>query len=259
MEQTFFIPGRVLVWFSCGAASAVAAKKAIELYSSQWEVEICNHDLSPSEHPDNRRFLADVERWIGQKIIFVNSTKFTDIYDVFLRERYIVGPSGAPCTRALKKIPGQEYTDRWDVSVFGFTADEQKRIELFEQNNPELRCFWPLRDQGITKSDCFRMIREAGIELPAMYLLGYKNNNCIGCVKGGAGYWNKIRRDFPEYFRKMNEISRTIGATIVRYKGRRVYLDELPEDYGNYNAEPDIECGPVCVQPGDADDGKTQT
>lgn len=31
-----------------------------------------------------------------------------------------------------------------------------------------------------------------------MYDLGYANNNCIGCVKGGIGYWNKIRIDFPE-------------------------------------------------------------
>ncbi len=35
-----------------------------------------------------------------------------------------------------------------------------------------------------------------------MYDLGYPNNNCIGCVKGGMGYWNKIRKDFPEVFQK---------------------------------------------------------
>ena len=35
---------------------------------------------------------------------------------------------------------------------------------------------------------------------PLMYDLGYPNNNCIGCVKGGMGYWNHIRKDFPEVF-----------------------------------------------------------
>ena len=31
-----------------------------------------------------------------------------------------------------------------------------------------------------------------------MYDLGYPNNNCIGCIKGGMGYWNRIRKDFPD-------------------------------------------------------------
>lgn len=186
MNQSYLIKGRVLVWFSCGAASAVAAKKAIELYSDRWPIEVCNHDLSPSEHPDNKRFLADVEQWIGQKIVTVNSTKFHDIWEVFEREKFIASPAGAPCTRALKVIPGRAYIERWDYSVYGFTADEEARIERFEANNPELRCLWPLRELGITKRDCFSFLREAGIDIPAMYKLGYKNNNCIGCVKGGG-------------------------------------------------------------------------
>lgn len=253
MHQTYMLKGRVLVWFSCGAASAVAAKKAVELYSDRWPVEVCNHDLSPSEHPDNRRFLADVERWIDQAIIPVNSSKFLDIWDVFRSERFIVGRHGAPCTRALKRVPGQEYTDRWDRSVYGFTADEDARIRKFERNNPEKHCLWPLRDEGITKRDCFRILREVGIEIPTMYKLGYKNNNCIGCVKGGAGYWNKVRRDFPEFAERTDSVAREIGHPFIKFNGARVYLDELPPDAGRYQDEPDIECGPVCVQPGDGD------
>ena len=45
------------------------------------------------------------------------------------------------------------------------------------------------------------MLQNAGIELPEMYKLGYQHNNCIGCVKSsGAGYWNKIKIDFPERY-----------------------------------------------------------
>jgi hypothetical protein len=49
------------------------------------------------------------------------------------------------------------------------------------------------------------MVERAGIELPMMYRLGYSNANCIGCVKGGMGYWNKIRRDFPAEFEELAE------------------------------------------------------
>jgi len=80
--------------------------------------------------------------------------------------------------------------------------------------------------------------------------MGYKNNNCIGCVKGGAGYWNKIRVDFPNVFKRMARQERKMNVAInKRYAGgerKRVFLDELPPDMGNYFQEPDISCGPHC-------------
>ena len=49
-----------------------------------------------------------------------------------------------------------------------------------------------------------------------MYKLGYNNNNCIGCVKGGIGYWNKIRVDFPAEFDRMAELERKIGHAVLK-------------------------------------------
>ena len=74
---------------------------------------------------------------------------------------------------------------------------------------------------------------------------GYHNNNCVGCVKGGAGYWNKIRVDFPEAFERMARLELEIGAHII--KGKH-YLDELPQDAGRWEDE-DIECGVLCITP----------
>jgi hypothetical protein len=105
-------------------------------------------------------------------------------------------------------------------------------------------------ERGITKQECHRLINEAGIALPTMYRLGYINNNCIGCVKGGMGYWNKIRKDFPEAFERMAKQERKMGATILsdRRDGKRIrlYLDELEPGRGRYEAEPNIECGVLC-------------
>jgi hypothetical protein len=70
-------------------------------------------------------------------------------------------------------------------------------------------------------------------------------------VKGGQGYWNKIRRDFPKVFWKMATQERKMDVAInkVMVEGERVrlFLDELPESSGNYNDEPDISCGVTCV------------
>lgn len=245
-DQSFLWNGRTLVWFSCGAASAVAAKMAVERNQGE-SIEVCYCDTLAYEHPDNRRFMADVSRWIGRDVKILRSPKYRDIFEVFRGERYLDGPSGAPCTRALKRRVRQAYQEPWDSHVFGFTVDEQDRIDDFEANNPDLRCLWILRDEGINKADCYRIVRDAGIELPTMYRLGYRNNNCIGCVKGRAGYWNKIRRDFPEAFDRMARLEREIGHALCRLGGRPVYLDELPPDAGRYQEEPDFECGPQCV------------
>ena len=240
--MNLFHKPRRLVWFSCGAASAVAAKLTIDSIPDE-EVEVLYCDTLAFEHPDNLRFISDVEKWIGLPVKILKSRKYSDIFDVFRKTRFLVGFHGAPCTNLLKRQVRLEYQDSDDTHVFGLTFDEGKRIERFEQDNPELWLNWILRDQKVTKQDCYKIVQEAGIELPAMYRLGYNNNNCVGCVKGGMGYWNKIRVDFPEAVNRMAKMEREIG-----YRMNRHFLDEMPADAGRHEVE-DIECGVLCVKP----------
>ena len=209
---------RVVVWFSCGAASAVAAKLATEKYQ---HVEVCYCDTLAYEHDDNERFMRDVETWIGQPITILRSEKYKDIFDVFAKTKYLVGVRGARCTVELKKKVREDYQRHGDIQILGMTADEVNRIERFEDGNPDQTWEWILEDQEINKSDCYRIIQEAGIELPMMYKLGYNNNNCIGCVKGQSGYWNKIRKDFPDVFNRMAKVERILNVAInKRYEGK---------------------------------------
>jgi hypothetical protein len=50
---------RVISWFSCGAASAVATILAKEKYGDRLEAVYCR---VVEEHPDSLRFLADFVR-----------------------------------------------------------------------------------------------------------------------------------------------------------------------------------------------------
>lgn len=239
---------RIVCWFSCGAASAVATKIAIEenARGAQLPLVVARCYIE-EEHPDNNRFAAECERWFGAPIVTLESEKFGhSIYNVFQKERYIVGPAGAPCTRALKKRVRESFELPGDRQVFGYTNEEQDRVDKFIDANNHVD-LWPvLVEHNLSHSDCLAMVKRAGIELPEMYKLGYRNNNCIGCVKGGAGYWNKIRVDFPLAFHRMARLERLIGASICKSKGKRVYLDELPVDAGRYLAEPEVECGIAC-------------
>ena len=78
-----------------------------------------------------------------------------------------------------------------------------------------------------------RIISEAGIELPAMYRLGYSNNNCVGCVKGGMGYWNKIRKDFPDIFQRTVELENKAGHSCIKGK----FLKDLKQNEEDYSAK----------------------
>lgn len=237
---------RIVCWFSCGAASAVATKIAISELKEKQELIIVYTEVI-EEHPDNKRFLADCEQWFGRKIQILKNEKYEgSIFNVFLKQKYIVGVAGAPCTKFLKKEVRQKFEQVNDRQVFGYTAEEQHRLDRFIDANNDVDIWTPLIDKGLGKENCLAMLKNASIELPAMYKLGYYNNNCIGCVKGGAGYWNKIINDFPEHFDRMAKLERLIGASITKSKGLRVYLDELPKDAGDYPKEPNIECSIFC-------------
>lgn len=243
---------RILVWFSCGGPSAVAAKLAIEKYSSAYEVLIVNCDTRPSEHTDNYRFSREVEAWLGQPIIYLRNDKYADVDDVVKKERYMSGNKGAKCTTVLKKVPRFRFQLPDDIHVFGYTYEERgRRRRDFESNNPELTLWWLLIMEKYTKADCLRVLAAAGIEQPAMYRLGFDNNNCPGCLKAsGMWYWDMVRTHFPAVFQKRVEQSRELGVRLVRVKGKRVFLDELPQGPFKKPRREKLSCGPECGQGG---------
>lgn len=235
---------RTVAWFSCGAASAVAAKEAIEKYGGDVSVVYC--DTSASEHPDNERFMRECEAWFGMKVERIRSESFETVDEVFERTRYMSGIAGARCTVEMKKVPRFAFQRGDDVHVFGLTADELPRIERLTRANPELTCDWILRDLGITKAETLRRVQAAGIVLPAMYRMGYDHNNCIGCVKATSPkYWDMVRRDFPEIFSRRAGQSRRIGVRLARVNGVRVFIDEVPRDTQESLLD-DMTCGPEC-------------
>ena len=247
---------RVVCWFSCGVTSAVAAKMALDHAPDGFDLHIVYCDTR-SEHPDNRRFLDDCQEWYGHEIEIIGSTKYHDIWDVFEKTRWLVGTQGARCTVELKKVPRMEYQRADDIQVFGYDAGEPERVERFRENNHEIELWLPLMEAGLTKKACAEIVLRAGIEVPEIYRLGYANANCLGCPKGMQGYWNKIRVTHPDVFERMSKVERELNASINKtYSGerdengdsirKRVFLDELDPDAGNYATEPVLECGLSC-------------
>lgn len=242
----------IVVWFSCGAASAVAALKTIEKYGRDNTILILNNPVA-EEHKDNQRFLRDVSIWLNYPISHILNPKYPDAscVEVWENRRFMSGPTGAPCTIELKKKARQvwENSNHSDYHVLGFTVGEKHRHDRFILSERE-NVLPVLIEEGLTKKDCFKIIHEAGIELPEIYRLGYPNANCIGCVKATSPtYWNHVRSTFPDIFKERAEQSREIGAKLVRVKGERIYLDELdPSAVGRPMKKDYVECGIFCKE-----------
>lgn len=195
-------------WFSTGISSFVACYLAKD-------VDEIIYTHVPNQHPDSLRFLHDCEKLLGRKITVLQSDEYRDVDDVIEKTRCINTPFGAPCTEKLKKRVRmkweREHPDH-HIYVWGMDATEKNRAARL------------------------------GLKRPIMYDMGYPNNNCIGCVKGGMGYWNKIRVDFPEVFERRAKQEREIGHSCIN----GVFLDELEPDRGNVNTEVMEDCTIAC-------------
>lgn len=228
-------------WFSAGVSSFVAsylAKPDRILY-----IDVAN------QHPDSFRFLQDCQKHLNAPIEILRDYKYAACVDnVINDQKYINGPGGAACTRLLKKRIREEWEEKNLVSdtvyVFGYDVKEKKRAERIADHVKDgIECEFPLIDNGVTKGEAHAICEKLGIKRPEMYLLGYPNNNCIGCVKGNKGYWNHIRRDFPAVFYRRAKQERMIGHSCIN----GVFLDELNPKEGRYGSVVIPDCSFMCM------------
>jgi 3'-phosphoadenosine 5'-phosphosulfate sulfotransferase (PAPS reductase)/FAD synthetase len=199
----------LICWWSGGITSAVAGKKAQELYPNN----PCRFIMldTANEDEDTYRFKKDCEEWYGQEIEILSyiGTKYKDIQDVWKRWNSLNIAKGAVCSAELKKnlrINWQKDND-YLHQVFGFEFDKKEfqRAISMTLSHPETKPIFPLLLLGLSKKDCIKILEDDAIDIPRAYKMGFNNNNCLktGCVQGGVGYWQKMKRDFPEKFEKM--------------------------------------------------------
>lgn len=230
--------GMKVCWFSCGVSSFVACYLAKDI-----DMIIYTH--VEDQHPDSLRFLHDCEKLLGRKIEKIQSNKYKDVGDVIEKTKYVNGAYGASCTKWLKKQVRKDWEKEnpdHHTYVWGYDVNEKRRADDITIALSDYDHEFPLTENGLTKAECHGIAEKLGLKRPIMYDLGYPNNNCIGCVKGGMGYWNKIRVDFPEVFERRARQERAIGHSCI--KG--VFLDELEPNRGRMNLEVMEDCSIAC-------------
>lgn len=228
-------------WISAGVSSFIAGYLERDTIDKFIYIDI------EDQHPDSMRFINDCEKVLGKKIEILKSS-YGSVENA-IRAAGIIGnirTGFAVCTNWLKKRVRKEWEcdhREYDITyVWGMDCTEKHRAESIEETMREFTHIFPLIDRGLTKEDAHGICERLGVKRPAMYDLGYNNNNCIGCVKGGMGYWNKIRVDFPKVFESRAKLERDIGASCIN----GCFLDELDPSRGRMSDEIMQDCGIFC-------------
>jgi len=229
-------------WISAGVSSFVAGYLERETVNEYLYIDVAD------QHEDSMRFIKDCEKALGKEINILKNTQYKDVDDVIRSTGFIcnIATGYTPCTNILKKRIRKEWEmeqeDNDICYVWGFDCAEKHRAERLLDSMPEVSHSFPLIDRMLSKEDAHGICDMLGIRRPLMYDLGYRNNNCIGCIKGGMGYWNRIRRDFPEVFESRMKLEQDLGITIL--KG--MYLKDLDPNRGRLEEDVPMECSIMC-------------
>lgn len=228
---------RTIMWWSTGAASAIAARL---LLREQPDAIIARCETG-NEDEDNYRFEHDVMRWLGRSVTILKSEEYDSVPEVWRHRRYMAGISGAPCTTEMKVAPRLAFQRPTDIHAFGYTADKPdvERFQRLRETYFELKVRAPLIEQGITKAASLAMVERAGIALPRSYAMGFPNANCLqtGCVKAtSAAYWALLREHFPDRFAKTAATARELGVRLCRLGEERSFIDDIPANHPTTDA-----------------------
>lgn len=232
-------------WISAGVSSFVAGWLDRDKIDKFIYIDVAD------QHPDSLRFIHDCENALGKQIEIIRNESYKDVDSVCRAFRFVNSAHGAKCTEVLKKRVRKEWEEKhrdYEITyVWGMDYNEKERADRIIETMTDFEHEFPLIKRILTKDQAHGICSRIGIKRPEMYDLGYSNNNCIGCVKGGAGYWNKIRVDFPEVFEKRAKMEREIGHSILHDKNGMIFLDELDPSAGRMNKEIMNDCDIFCM------------
>lgn len=143
------------------------------------------------EDDDLYRFLSDIERSLDFPIHRIKSDVYTDIWDVFFKQRMLGSSMRDPCSRWMKR----NLIEDWKrshfgnvnvITVLGLSWQEADRISEFTAIFGDA-CWFPCCEEPhITYEDIDAELATRGIAPPRIHAEGFAHNNCGGfCVKMG--------------------------------------------------------------------------
>ena len=233
----------VIAWWSGGVTSAVTCKLCIDWFGIE-NVRVIFQDTQ-NEDESTYVFLSQCENWYGTNIEKIKNPDFRNIQEIWYKNKSLNVATGAICSTELKQNVRKDFekNNKYSYQAFGFDIDEIDRAKGMKKNNPKAKPIFPLINELLNKKNCIKIIQDANnmfvkIDLPKPYNEGYSNNNCFKtmCVQGGIGYWQKVKREYPNKFDVMAKVEHDLtelkGQPVTMLKDQGNVAKKLVEDTG---------------------------
>lgn len=169
------------------------------------------------ELPETYDFLDKLGAFLGKKITRVNTDMGERGFDHWLQlyGGYLPSPKMRWCTRKLKLKPFEDYVGDDDVvSYVGIRADENR--EGYVSTKPNIRAVFPFKEDGIEKSDVFRILDESGVGTPEYYKWRTRSG-CYFCFFQRRSEWVGLMENHPDLFEKAKAYEKIDESTGERY------------------------------------------
>ena len=119
------------------------------------------------------------------------------------------------CTRKLKLEPYEQHVgDDPVVSYVGIRADEDR--EGYISTKPNIQSVFPFKEDGIVKSDVYRILNESGVGLPDYYAWRSRSG-CYFCFFQRKSEWVGLKENHPELFEKAKAYEKFDDETGERF------------------------------------------
>ena len=193
---------KVIVGFSGGAGSYIAAKRAVERFGKD-SVTLLFYDTM-TEDEDLYRFIDDAERVLGARLVRLCDGR--NIWQLFRDERFLGNNRVPVCSRKLKGEVADRYWKEHGTpdtfSVLGIDWTEKHRAKRMERLITDRKFWFPLCEPPyLTKKQMFAKIESDGISVPRLYSVGAPHNNCGGgCVRAGHAHFRWLFQQLPCVF-----------------------------------------------------------
>ena len=252
---------RIICTLSGGKSSAFATQLAIREYGAVNCILYFND--TGWEHPDLYRFLDDLSAYFG--IPITNDSDGRNPETLFFDQGMLANSRVPFCSSVLKAQRLQRFVQDGDTLIFGISHSEAHRAvriarvydELAMRKRIKLNVHFPLMTHNITGDEIDNWFSEIGIELPALYRMGFKHNNCGGgCVRSGKAQWLHLLRVDPATYHareQTEEAFRELTGKDVHFiadttlKALRERAELQPDLFVEEADETVTECVGICL------------
>jgi len=197
--------------FSGGIGSWATAKRVVDKYGPENVILLFSDVKGDTDNPhigedeDTYRFIDQAAKQLGAELIKVVDGR--NIWEVFKDQRFLGNSRVAPCSHHLKQKPAKKWihenTTPGDAVIYvGIDWTETHRLAAVQRGYAPWLVDAPLTQEPyLTKEQLIEWASSEGLDIPKLYKLGFKHNNCGGgCVRAGQAQFKHLLDTMPDRY-----------------------------------------------------------